>query len=238
MLGKTHNLLIRHGIYRAPPPGEGGGVPGGLPGRPDVDIVTGHYDREAVRAQLRRELQCIRNLDMLALLSAHVVRLHSQTARGIAPVPACILARASAKPRIKPAAAARTFASLLQQATEPAASKPSSKIPTRERGRIHRSTSRPATKTMTTPTAIDRSPRRGRGDLNPHAFKHRVSDSTKPLNIAPSLPQTGQHHAPPLRFPSTACRLLPFRPPRHAGRHAEPGRPRAHPGHVRRHVCA
>jgi len=212
MLGKAHNLLMRHQIYRALPHREGGGVP--------RDIVTGHYDREAVRAQFRKELKCIRNLDMLALLSAHVVRLHSRTARGAASLPACILARASASPRIKPTAATQTFASLLQ----PVGSKPSSTIPTRERDRIHRSTSRPATMAI--------------GTRSQNGTKHGERDSTKPLNIAPSLPQTGQHHAPTIRCPSTASRLLPFRPPRQAGRHVRPGSPRAHPGHVRRHVCA
>jgi hypothetical protein len=42
-------------LYRALPHREGGGVP--------RDIATGHYNREAVRAQLRRELQYIRNVD-------------------------------------------------------------------------------------------------------------------------------------------------------------------------------
>src|ERR1700733_15517811 len=79
MLGRPYNLLMQHKIYRALPHREGGGVP--------RDIVTGHYDRQAVRAQLRKELKCIRNLDMLALLSAHVVRLHSRTARGTASLP-------------------------------------------------------------------------------------------------------------------------------------------------------
>ena len=58
MLGKAHNLLMRHGIYRALPHREGGGVP--------RDIATGYYDRAAVRAQLRKELRCIRNVDMFA----------------------------------------------------------------------------------------------------------------------------------------------------------------------------
>jgi hypothetical protein len=221
MLGKTHNLLMQHQIYRALPHREGGGVP--------RDIITGYYDREAVRAQFRKELKCIRNLDMLALLAAHVVRLHSRTTRGAASLPACILARASASPRIKPAAATRTFASLLQPATQPATSRPSSTIPTRERGRIHRSTSRPATRTN---TKTIRTPRQ-------HRTKHSERDSTKPLNIPPSLPQTGQHpYAPTIRCPSTASRLLPLRPPRHASRHFRRSSPRAHPGDVRRHVRA
>jgi hypothetical protein len=146
---------------------------------------------------------------MFALLSAHVVRLHSRTARGAASLPACILARASARPRIKPTAAARTFVSLLQQATQPAASRPSSTIPTRERGRIHRSTSRPAAKAITNTSRTTRHNR----------TKHGERDSTKPLNIAPSLPQTGQHpYAPTLRYASAPRRPVPFRPPRHASR--------------------
>jgi hypothetical protein len=46
MFGRPYNLLMQHGIYRALPHREGGGVP--------RDIVTGHYDRAAVRAQLER----------------------------------------------------------------------------------------------------------------------------------------------------------------------------------------
>src|ERR1700761_1889195 len=104
MFGRPYNLLMQHKIYRALPHREGGGVP--------RNIVTGHYDREAVRAQLRKELRSIRNADMFAHLAAHVVRLHAQTARGAAPLPACIIARASARPPITPTAG-RTVAALL-----------------------------------------------------------------------------------------------------------------------------
>src|ERR1700723_3417754 len=79
MLGKAHNLFIRHAIYRALPHREGGGVP--------RDITTDHYDRGAVRAQLRKELRCIRNVDMFALLVAHVTRLHSKAVTGATSTP-------------------------------------------------------------------------------------------------------------------------------------------------------
>ena len=80
---------------------------------------------------------------MFALLAAHVIRLHSRKASGAAVLPACIIARASARPRVN-RTAARTVASLL------------------------------------------RTPRHAR-------TKHGEKDSTKPLNISPSLPQTRQH---------------------------------------------
>ena len=193
MLGKAHNLLIRHHIYRALPHREGGGVP--------RDIATDHYDREAVRAQLRKELKRIRNMDMFAHLCAHVVRVHARTARGAASIPASILARAGARPPIKPTAT-RTFASLLQ----PAASGPSTAAIPSAPARTHRSTSRPPTKTI--------------GTTRPSRTKHNERDSTKPLNIAPSLPQTGQHpYAPTNRYASAPRRPLPSRPPRHASRY-------------------
>jgi hypothetical protein len=44
--------------------------------------ITDHYDRALVRAQLRKELRCIRNVDMFALLVAHVPRPHSKAATG------------------------------------------------------------------------------------------------------------------------------------------------------------
>jgi hypothetical protein len=62
MLGRPYNLLMQHALYRALPHREGGGVP--------RDIVTGHYSRAAVRAQLRKELKSIRNIDMFSLLAA------------------------------------------------------------------------------------------------------------------------------------------------------------------------
>jgi len=74
MFGKAHNLFMQHEIYRALPHREGGGVP--------RNIATDHYDREAVRAQLRKELKCIRNVDMFSHLAAHVIRLHSRKAPG------------------------------------------------------------------------------------------------------------------------------------------------------------
>ena len=48
MFGRAHNLLMQHEIYRALPHREGGGVP--------RDMATGHYNREAVRAQLHKDL--------------------------------------------------------------------------------------------------------------------------------------------------------------------------------------
>ena len=38
------------------------------------DIATDYYDRALVRAQLRKELRYLRNVDMFALLAAHVTR--------------------------------------------------------------------------------------------------------------------------------------------------------------------
>jgi len=73
MLGRPCNLLMQHALYRALPHREGGGVP--------RDIATDYYDRALVRAQLRKELRCIRNVDMFALLAAHVTR-HSRVATG------------------------------------------------------------------------------------------------------------------------------------------------------------
>ena len=152
MLGKAHNLLIRHGIYRALPHREGGGVA--------RDIATGYYDREAVRAQLRRELKRIRNVAMFAHLPAHVIRVHSRTARGAASIPACIIARASARPPVGSTAAptaTRTVASLLYprpaKATRtpkplrtPSKRTPSTVVPvpspSQRSRRTHRSTSR------------------------------------------------------------------------------------------------
>jgi hypothetical protein len=104
MFGRPYNLLMQHALYRALPHREGGGVP--------RDVVTGHYDREAVRAQLRKELRSIRNADMFAHLAAHVVRLHARKGPAAASLPACIIARASARPPVTPTAA-RTVASLL-----------------------------------------------------------------------------------------------------------------------------
>src|ERR1700756_718899 len=72
MFGRPYNLLMQHKLYRALPHREGGGVP--------RDIATDNYDRARVRAQLRKELRCIRNVDMFALLAAHVTRLHSRAA--------------------------------------------------------------------------------------------------------------------------------------------------------------
>ena len=103
MFGRPYNLLMQHKIYRALPHREGGGVP--------HNIATGHYNREAVRAQLRKELKCIRNADMFSHLAAHVIRLHSRKAPGATSIPACIIARASARPPVTPTAA-RTVASL------------------------------------------------------------------------------------------------------------------------------
>src|SRR6267154_2768948 len=100
MFGRAYNLLMQHALYRALPHREGGGVPGGLPGRPNLDIATGHYDRATVRAQLRKELRRIRNVDMFAHLAAHVVRVHARKAPGAASLPACILAKASARPPV------------------------------------------------------------------------------------------------------------------------------------------
>jgi hypothetical protein len=116
MLGRPYNLLMQHKIYRALPHREGGGVSTGLPGRPIRDIVTGHYDRAAVRAQLRKELRSIRNADMFAHLAAHVVRLHSRKGPAAASLPACIITRASARPPVTPTAA-RTVAALLPSTT-------------------------------------------------------------------------------------------------------------------------
>jgi len=73
MLGRPCNLLMQHALYRALPHREGGGVP--------RDIATDYYDRALVRAQLRKELRCIRNVDMFALLAAYVTR-HSRVATG------------------------------------------------------------------------------------------------------------------------------------------------------------
>src|SRR6201996_4946087 len=97
MFGRPYNLFMQHALYRALPHREGGGVP--------RDITTGHYDRAAVRAQLRKELKCIRNVDMFSLLAMHVIRLHSRRATGVTSIPACIRDRASASPRITPTAA-------------------------------------------------------------------------------------------------------------------------------------
>jgi hypothetical protein len=72
MFGRPYNLLMQHALYRALPHREGGGVP--------RDIATDNYDRDAVRAQLRKELKCIRNADMFAHLAAHVIRQHSRKA--------------------------------------------------------------------------------------------------------------------------------------------------------------
>jgi hypothetical protein len=79
MLGRPYNLLMQHALYRALPHREGEGVP--------RDIVTGHYDREAVRAQFRKQLRSIRNADMFAHLAAHVVRLHARKAPGATSLP-------------------------------------------------------------------------------------------------------------------------------------------------------
>src|SRR5258707_13792717 len=65
---------MQHALYRAFPHREGGGVP--------RDIATGHYNREAVRAQLRRELRVIRNVEMFAQLAAHLERLKWAKAQG------------------------------------------------------------------------------------------------------------------------------------------------------------
>jgi hypothetical protein len=54
---------------------------------------------------------------MFAHLAAHVVRLHSRHASGAAALPACIIARASARPPVTPSAA-RTVASLLATSYE------------------------------------------------------------------------------------------------------------------------
>src|ERR1700756_3086276 len=104
MFGRSYNLFLQHALYRALPHREGGGVP--------RDIATDSYDRAAVRAQLRKELKCIRNVDMFSLLATHVIRLHSRKAPGVTSIPACIIARASARPPVTPTAA-RTVASLL-----------------------------------------------------------------------------------------------------------------------------
>ena len=158
MLGKTHNLMIQHGIYRALPHREGGGVP--------RNIVTDHYDREAVRAQLRKDLQSIRNVDMFSHLAMHVVRRHSRKATGVTSIPACIRDRASARPPVIPSAA-RTVASLLYphrmetatttppstprpdrqsrpSTTVPIPSEQAPRIPVLGTGRTHRSISRPS----------------------------------------------------------------------------------------------
>jgi hypothetical protein len=74
MFGRRYNLLMQHALYRAFPHREGGGVP--------RDIATGHYNREAVRAQLRRELRVIRKVDMFAQLAAHLERLKWAKAQG------------------------------------------------------------------------------------------------------------------------------------------------------------
>ena len=118
MFGRPYNSLIRHQIYRALPHREGGGVP--------RDIATGHFDRAAVRAQLRKELRCIRNLDMFSLLARHVIRVRSQKASDDASIPACILARAGARSHVTPTAA-RTVASLLHPHRAEATSKRKSK---------------------------------------------------------------------------------------------------------------
>src|SRR5438270_6739383 len=104
MFGRALSLLMQHKIYRALPHREGGGVP--------RNIVTGYYSQALVRAQLRKDLQCIRNVDMFSLLAMHVIRLHSRRATGATSIPACIRDRASTAPRVTPTAA-RTVASLL-----------------------------------------------------------------------------------------------------------------------------
>src|ERR1700733_10210251 len=106
MFGRPYNLLMRHKIYRALPHREGGGVP--------RDIVTGHYDLAAVRAQLRKELRCIRNVDMFALLVAHVIRLHSKAATGAISTPASSSGKQSAtSARAVPAAFSRSLSPCL-----------------------------------------------------------------------------------------------------------------------------
>src|ERR1700753_3803931 len=120
MLGKIHNLMSGREIYRALPHREGGGVP--------RDIATDSYNRAAVRAQLRKELKCIRNVDMFSLLATHVIRLHSRKAPGATSIPACIIARASARPPVTPTAA-RTVASLLYPHPAKRISRPSTTAP-------------------------------------------------------------------------------------------------------------
>src|ERR1700756_4646373 len=115
MFGRPYNLFLQHALYRALPHREGGGVP--------RDIATDSYDRAAVRAQLRKELKCIRNVDMFSLLATHVIRLHSRKAHGATSIPACIIARASARPPVTPTAA-RTVASLLYPRPAKSTSKP------------------------------------------------------------------------------------------------------------------
>src|ERR1700739_1247422 len=125
MFGRPYNLFLQHALYRALPHREGGGVP--------RDIATDSYDRAAVRAQLRKELKCIRNVDMFSLLAAHVIRVHSRKAPGATSIPACIIARASARPPVTPTAA-RTVASLRGlhrnlQAMQPSTTAPIPSVP-------------------------------------------------------------------------------------------------------------
>src|ERR1700751_4071042 len=90
MFGSPYNLFLQHALYRALPHREGAGVP--------RDIATDSYDRAAVRPQLRKELKCIRNVDMFSLLATHVIRLHSRKPRGATSMPAFVIARARPRP--------------------------------------------------------------------------------------------------------------------------------------------
>jgi hypothetical protein len=74
MLGTPYILVIRHQLFRALPHREGGGVP--------VDLATGDFDRALVRAQLRKELQCIRNVDTSALVELLAARPLLKAATG------------------------------------------------------------------------------------------------------------------------------------------------------------
>src|SRR5689334_24414596 len=97
MLGRSCNLLMQHTLYRALPHREGEGSP--------RDIVTGHYNRALVRGQLRKELRCIRNVDMFALLAEHVTLLHSRAATGATSTAVGRSERASATATAAPTAA-------------------------------------------------------------------------------------------------------------------------------------
>src|SRR5690242_425975 len=72
MLGRPYNLITRHMLYRRFPHRQRTPVP--------RNIATDTYDRELVLAQIRKEIQCTRNVDMFTLLARHVIRLHSRTA--------------------------------------------------------------------------------------------------------------------------------------------------------------
>ena len=169
MFGRRYNLFMQHALYRGLPHREGGGVP--------RNVATGHYDREAVRAQLRRELKSIRNRDMFTHFAAHVVRLHARKAPGAAPIPGCILARADARPPVKASAALMVASLRYRHRMEPAArstTAPSpSALPTRAPQKAHRSISRRTTATTS------RTRRRGRRRVQITVRTTSVSDQRK-----------------------------------------------------------